>query len=184
MRALWPVLLLIVLGACRQAPVPEPAPARLEVPDPAPPPISLWPATLADALRAYEAGRYDDADRILRDHSVRMAGTAEGTESDFWRAMLKSDPGNPGPSTRERIALFDAYIATGPGAPRYAEAVIFRRLLEALDSNRTAVAALRATADTRDRARADEVRKLSEDLERTMAELDRIRRRLSPRPPD
>lgn len=182
----WSVVLaaLTMGAACRRAPLPAvPTPARIEIPTPTPPPISLWPATLSDAIRAFEAGRHEEADRTLREHSARMAGTAEGAESDFWRAMFRADPANAGPSTRERIALFDAYLAGGSTAQRYAEAQIFRRLLESLDSTRTAVLALRNLADTRDKARDDEVRKLSEDLDRTMAELERIRRRLTPKPP-
>ncbi len=152
-------------------------------PTPAPPPISLWPATLAEALRAFDAGRYEDADRILQRHSIRMAGNAEGAESDFWRALLRSDPDNTTLATRERIALFDNYLAAGSSAPRYVEAQILRRLLESLDSTRTAVTALRAVAEARDKARDDEVRRLSEDLDKTMAELERIRRRLTPKTP-
>jgi hypothetical protein len=177
------IVALVLSTACRQAPEPAPEPALIEAPTPNPPPISLWPATLSDALRAFNAGRNEDADRILREHSARMAGTPEGAESDFWRAMLRADPGNAVGSPREHIALFDAYLAAGPSAPRYAEAQIFRRLLEALDSTRTAVTALRALAETRDKARDDEVRRLSEDLDKTMAELERIRRRLTPKPP-
>lgn len=180
------VTALFVFGlACRgSTPAPVADPPRVEVPTPAPPPVSLWPATLAEAVRAFDAGRHEDADRILREHSTRMAGTAEGAESDFWRALFKADPANPGPSTRERMALFDAYLVAGATAPRYVEAQIFRRLLESLDSTRTAVIALRTLAETRDKARDDEVRRLSEDLDRTLAELERIRRRLTPKPPE
>lgn len=175
----------LLLGvACRPATQQAPSPTPVEAPTPNPPPISLWPATLSDALRAFNAGRNEDADRILRDHSARMAGTTEGAESDFWRAMLRADPGNTVGSPRESIALLDAYIAGGPSAPRYTEAQILRRLVEALDSTRTGVTTLRNLAETRDRARDDEVRRLSEDLDKTMAELERIRRRLTPKPPE
>jgi len=177
------VAALLISAACRHSAPQVPEPVLIETPTTTLPPISLWPATLSDALRAFDAGRNEEADRILRAHSARMAGTAEGAESDFWRAMLRADPGNTVGSPRERIALFDAYLAAGPTAPRYVEAQIFRRLVEALDSTRTAVTALRALAETRDKARDDEVRRLSEDLDKTMAELDRIRRRLTPKPP-
>ena len=178
------LIMTFVFGVgCRSAPPPVIAPPPVELPVPVPLPVSLWPATLSEATRAFEAGRHEEADRILREHSLRMEGTAEGAESDFWRALFRADPANPGPSTRERIALFDAYLAAGPSAPRYVEAQIFRRLLESLDSTRTAVIALRTLAENRDKTRDDEVRRLSEDLDRTMAELERIRRRLTPRPP-
>jgi hypothetical protein len=37
-------------------------------------------------------------------------------------------------------------------------------------------------ADSRDKARDDEIRKLGDELDKTMAELDRIRRRLAQKP--
>jgi hypothetical protein len=147
------------------------------------PVISEWPATLAAALRAAESGDFEGADRTLLDFGLRNAGKPEGTESDFWRALIKADPLNDAPTNRERMALFDAYLAAGTSAPRYTEAMIFRRILEAVDSTRTALAGLRAANEQRQRSREEEIRKLSDDLDRTMAELDRIKKRLAPRPP-
>lgn len=175
---------IIIAAGCRHGTPPAPEPTLIVAPAPDLREISLWPATLSDALRAFNGGRNEDADRILREHSARMAGTAEGAESDFWRAMLRADPGSAVGSPRERIALFDAYLAAGSSAPRHVEAQILRRLLETLDSTRTAVLTLRNLADSRDKARDDEVRRLSEDLDKTMAELERIRRRLTPKPPE
>jgi molecular chaperone GrpE (heat shock protein) len=44
-------------------------------------------------------------------------------------------------------------------------------------------AAQRSSAEARDRARDEEVQKLRDDLQRTQAELDRIKKRLgSPKP--
>jgi hypothetical protein len=179
------MLLLIVCwaSACRQpAPPPaQPAPAPVEVP----PPASRveWPGALATAIRAAEAGHYDEADRVLLEFGQRHAGTAEGADSDFWRALLRADPANPSPSTRERIAMLDAYLAGGSGSPRYLEALVLRRLLEGVDSTRSALTALRAQAEVRQRSREDEIRKLSEDLDRAMAELERIKKRLAPTKP-
>ena len=175
----WVLLLGLVLG-CRKAPaplLPVPAPVPVTMPDTV---LSEWPTTLADAMRSAEAGTYDEADQRLLQYGLKHAGTREGTESDFWRAVLKADPSNPGPDARERIALFDSYLAAGTGTPHYLEAVVFRRLLEAMDAARSAIASLRTTNDARQRTREDEIRKLSDDLDRTMAELDRIKKRLAP----
>jgi len=68
--------------------------------------------------------------------------------------------------------------------PRYEEAVILRRMVETIDSTRSVIVAVRAAADARDRAKNDEVRRLSDELEKTVAELERVRRRLVPKPPD
>lgn len=179
-RRWW--LLLVGLGAaCRQAPPvvtpPTPAPVAISLPDSS---LSEWPTTLAAALRAAEAGRYEDADQQLLQYGIRHAGTKEGTESDFWRAVIKADPNNTAPEPRERMALFDAYIAAGTDTPHYLEAVVFRRLLEVAESSRAAIASLRSANEARQRTREDEIRKLSDDLDRTMAELDRIKKRLAP----
>ncbi|MGQ0646256.1 MAG: hypothetical protein ACT4P7_01725 [Gemmatimonadaceae bacterium] len=176
------VLVLMLSGACRQA-APPPV---ISVPPPVvvqPAALSEWPTTLSHAMRAAEAGNYEAADQVLLQHGLKHAGSPEGAESDFWRAILKADPSNTSPSTRERIALFDAYLTAGPNAPRYLEAIVFRRLLEAVDSTRTALMSLQTAADTRQRTREEEIKKLSEDLDRTMAELDRIKKRLAPKPP-
>ncbi|MBC7895894.1 MAG: hypothetical protein H7066_10795 [Cytophagaceae bacterium] len=179
----WRSLLLVALCVgCRKAPVVRvvthiPTPVPIAMPDSA---LSEWPTTLADALRAAEAGKYEEADQRLLQYGLKHPGTREGTESDFWRAVLKADPSNTGPEARERIALFDSYLAAGTGTPHYLEALVFRRLLETMDSARSAIAALGKANEARQRTREEEIRKLSDDLDRTMAELDRIKKRLAP----
>ena len=178
-HALW----LLCIGCHRAVP-----PASVAAPPPVvvalPQPLSEWPTTLADAQRAAGAEQFDEADRILLRYGLKYQGTPEGAESDFWRAVFKADPSNPGPAARERIALFDAYLTAGPSAARYLEAMVFRRLLETVTATRAALADFRGGADSRQRAREDEIKKLSEDLDRAMAELDRIKKRLTPvKPP-
>ena len=115
-RCIRAALLLMVAG-CRQAPPPAPIPAPAPIVLPPSPVLSEWPATLADALRAAESGDFDGADRRLLDFGMRNAGKPEGIESDFWRALIKADPLNAAPTNRERMALFDAYLAAGTSAP-------------------------------------------------------------------
>ena len=184
----WRVALAMLCWAavaCHRAAAPAPvaavaAPVEVALP----PALSEWPTTLADAQRAHDAGNFDEADQVLQRYGLKYAGTAEGAESDFWRAVLKADPAWASPSARERIALFEAYLSAGSAAPHHTEALVFRRLLDAMDSTRAAIATLRTAADTRQRAREDEIKKLSDDLDRTMAELERIKKRLAPvKPP-
>ncbi|HSA55098.1 MAG TPA: hypothetical protein VLE53_05305 [Gemmatimonadaceae bacterium] len=168
---------LLVVLACTSAPVPMP---------PAPPPtplpqISPWPGILVRAQRLAEDGRYAEADQVLAEFAVEHPGTHEGAEADFWRAMLKADPGNADVTVREQLAALDTYLAGGPEMPRYIEAQILRRLVETVDSTRSLVVAVRAAADARVDAKNDEVKRLSDELEKTVAELERIRRRLIPR---
>lgn len=172
------VSLACALTSCRRSAPPLVVPA----PTPAPPPISPWPGTLASAIRATELGKYDEADGILGKFAVEHPGTAEGSEADFWRALFKLDPFNEKASLRDAMSALDSYMNAGTASARYSEARILRRLLESLDSSRTQLAAARAAAESRDRVREEEIRKLGDELDKTMAELDRIRRRLAQKP--
>ncbi|MGH7713501.1 MAG: hypothetical protein ACREOG_19595 [Gemmatimonadaceae bacterium] len=179
--ALLGMALVLDGAACAR---PARMPAAEQAPPPAPPPISAWPGTLATAVRFAEQGKHDDADALLAKYALDRAGSAEGAEADFWRALLRLDPFNTRTRTslREGMAALDSYLNAGPAAARYDEAKILRRLLESLDSSRTQLITARAAADSRDRARDDEIRKLGDELDKTMAELDRIRRRLAQKP--
>jgi hypothetical protein len=168
--------------ACRSGPAPSPDP----IPQPVVtlleprPPVSRWPAVLAEALRVAELGRYAEADRILQAHGLEHAGDPEGLESDFWRALLRTDPASGDSASQHALALIDGYLAAGPAAPRSAEAAILRRLVVAADSARGAVSTLRSATESRERARDEDIRRLTEELEKTVAELERIKRRLVP----
>lgn len=176
--ALGVFLATLTPAGCRRA-----APAAVpQAPPPAPPPISPWPGTLASAMRATERGKYGEADAILAKFALEHPGTAEGSEADFWRALFRLDPFNTAASPRDAMTALDSYINAGPATARYKEARLLRRLLESLDSARTQLKVARDAADTRDRARDEEIRKLGDELEKTMAELDRIRRRLAQKP--
>ncbi len=155
-------------------------------PEPAPPPAiatpSPWPGVLRQAQRAADAGRFEEVDRILGEFAVSHAGTAEGAEADFWRAVFRADPANRDVGVREQLAAIDTYLHGGPGMPHYAEARIIRSMVETVDSARAVIVAVRAAADARDRAKNDEVKRLSDELEKALSELERIRRRLAPKP--
>ncbi len=169
------------LAGCRPTPAPAPEPTLPIVVAPAPP-ISPWPGTLAAALRSAESGKFDEAEKVLTQFSVDHAGTSDGAESDFWRALLKTDPANREATPRESMALYDTYLSGGSALSRYAEALILRRVVESLDSTRTLLHTVRASADAREKARDDEIRRLNDVIDRTTAELERIKRRLSPKP--
>ncbi|MEP7380093.1 MAG: hypothetical protein ABI910_00320 [Gemmatimonadota bacterium] len=167
---------------CRRAP-PAPLPAPIVQLIAAPPaPISPWPGTLATALRAAESGRFAESERILTDFGLANPATPEGAESDFWRALLKTDPANRAVTPRESMALYDSYLSGGTSQPRYAEALILRRVVESMDSTRALLATVRASADAREKSRDEEIRRLNDVVDRTTAELERIKRRLIPKP--
>lgn len=167
------------LGCARPLPPPPPPPIELPVPE-----LDPWPGILAQAHRLVEVGDYAAADRVLAAYAIEHQGTPEGAEADFWRALFKVDPLNRAVTTREKYAALDTYLHGGPTMPRYLEVQILRRLMESVDSTRAVVAAVQDTAEARATARDDEVRRISEELDKAVAELERIRRRLVPRPPD
>lgn len=176
-----PTVAMLFVG-CRPHPAPPPPVRVVEQPKPLPP-ISPWPGTLSSAMHAAESGKFDEADRVLVEFSVKHANSAEGAESDFWRAMLKLDPANAKVSTREQLALLDAYLDIGSAAPRYAEVQILRRMVEASDSTRALMGTIKLNADARAKRMEEEMHRLQELNDRTAAELERIKRRLAPKQP-
>ena len=152
------------------------------IPEPPPPPPP-WEQTI-DSVRTFVAAhQYAEAERTLAAFAVAHAGTPEAAESDFWRALLLSDPANAEATSHDAIAALDAYIARGASAPRYLEALTLKRLIASGDTLRSTIAATRAAADQRDRARTDELAKKQLELDSVSTELERIKRRLSGRRP-
>jgi len=170
---------LLLLACCRGAPAPAPTPVDQAPAIPTVNDVSPWPATLRQAQQAAESGDYHGADRLLAAYGVSHPQSPEGAEADFFRALFKLDPANHSVSMREQLSAFDAYLTGGAGLPRYGEALVLRRMVETTDSLRALVEAVRGAQETRTRAKDDEIRRLSDILERTTAELERIKRRLA-----
>lgn len=175
---IWGVWILCSLGAaCFKQP--PPPPALVLPPLPA---VSPWPGILSTAQRLADGGRFAEADRLLADFAVSQPNTPEGAEADFFRALFKSDPLNPDANTRDQLAAFDTYLHGGTSMPRYSEAQVLRRMIEVVDSTQALIVAVRASSAARERAKNDEVRRLLEELEKAVAEMERIKRRLTPKP--
>ena len=174
--------LALVLAGCR-GPAAPPA-----VVTPTPEPTAAWPAALETVQALVANGRHADADSALADFSARHLGTPQSTEALYWRALVRLDPANAEATPRDALAALDAYLAGGAALPRYQEALVLRRTATLLDGARrvpsiagpdtTSVA--EPIAPERLRATQDTVRALREELARTQAELERIRRRLRP----
>jgi hypothetical protein len=128
---------------------------------------------------AVDSGRFSTAESILVNFERVERDSPDVAESAFWRAMLRADPRNPAFSPTDARAALEAYLTT-PDAQRRTEANVMLRLLALSDSLRSAQAAQKSATDARDRAREEELQKLRDDLQRTQAELDRIKRRLGP----
>ena len=170
----------LLAGGCRQ---PAPAPQVVEVPAPTPVPVEPpWIRTREAVQAAVDSGRFAVADSILAAFVQVEAGSDDASEAAFWRALLRADPKNPAFSTASARVALEEYAA-GEGARRRIDAAVVLRLLSLGDSLRAAQASQRAASELRDRARDEELQKLKEELARTQAELDRIKRRLGPPKP-
>lgn len=146
---------------------------------PAEPP---WIATFAAVQAAVDSGRFSAADSILAEFDRTEATARDSSESAFWRALLKADPRNPAFTPAGARAALEAYAATDY-SQHQTEVAVLLRLLTASDSLRALQATQRSAADARDKARDEEMQRLRDDLARTQAELDRIKRRLGPPKP-
>jgi hypothetical protein len=152
-----------------------------------------WLTALTNAKAASSAGRYDEADRILYDFGQLFAGAPEAREAAYWRALFKLDPANRSANPRAAIEQLDAYLADSTGALHLTEALVLRRLALSLDSlsqNRIVATRQPATltepvpddavvSQERESELQKEIQRLKEQLDRSTAELDRIKKRLA-----
>ena len=176
------VAALLLLAACGGGAAPPP------VVTPPPATDDAWPTTLASVQELVANGRYAEADSALASFSEQNVGTPQGAEALYWRGVVRLDPANVTATPRSALAALDAYLAGGAALPHYQEALVLRRAASLLDgTRRTPLAGPDTTApaepvDTERvlRATQDTVRALREELQRTQAELERIRRRLRP----
>jgi len=173
---------LLVLASCHHPRPAAPPPIVDTVAVPSPPPEPPWPRTVTAVRAAVDSGQFSTADSILAAFERVERDSPDVAESAFWRAMLRADPRNPAFQPEEARRGIEAYLA-GPNPRRRTEAGVMLRILELSDSLRAAHVAQRSAAEGRDRAQEEEIQKLRDDLQRTQAELDRIKKRLgSPKP--
>jgi hypothetical protein len=171
------IVAVLVVG-CRR---PAPAPPVVEVPAPAVPVEAPWIRTRQAVQLAVDSARFSVADSILATFVESEAGSADASEAAFWRALLLADPRNPAFSPEGARAALESY-AGSHGARRRSDAAVIIHLLAVSDSLRAAQAAQRTATELRDRARDEELQKLRDELARTQAELERIKRRLGQKP--
>ena len=173
---------LLVLASCHHRRPAAPPPAADTVAVPSPPREPPWARTLLAVQAAVDSGQFSTADSILAAFEHVERDSPDATESAFWRAMLRADPRNPAFEPAEARRGIEAYLAA-PNPRRRTEAAVMLRMLELSDSLRAAQVAQRSAAEAHDRTRDEELQKLRDDLQRTQAELERIKRRLgSPKP--
>ncbi len=153
-----------------------------------------WIYVLGSAKEAAAEGRYSDADRALQDFMLAYAGAPEAREAAYWRALLTIDPGNRGGDTRNAEKQFEEYLSDTASTLHRTEALVLDRLASTIDSlgrtHRISISSSDAAraeqaerADQREAELQKEIQRLKEQLEKTTAELERIKKRLSEKNP-
>jgi ribosomal protein S6 len=159
-----------------------------------PPASGAWINALGTAKEAVADGRYSDADRTLQDFILAYVGADEAREAAYWRALFTLDPANRGGDTRSAEKQLDDYLSDTASTLHRTEAVTLRRLAATIDSlgrthriSMSSSDAARAEqaelADQREAELQKEIQRLKEQLEKTTAELERIKKRLSEKNP-
>lgn len=159
------------------------------------PPVSNeWINTLGAAKEAVADGRYSDADRTLQDFMLAYAGEDEAREAAYWRALFTLDPSNRGGDTRNAEKQLEEYLSDTATTLHRTEAVTLRRLAATIDSigrtHRISISSSDAAraeqaeqAEQREAELQKEIQRLKDQLEKTTAELERIKKRLSEKNP-
>lgn len=124
------------------------------------------------------------------------AGAPQSREAAYWRAVWLLDPHNPAANRAAAGEQLSLYLGEGGAPPGHAdEARAMRRLVTVADSVQTQLQLLLAAPDKGGNAPARpatpredelqrEIQRLKDQLDRTQQELDRIKRRMTTRPPD
>ena len=186
MKIIRPILSCAVLGGLLLAG----GCAQLRQANASPPtPIEGQLSTLLQrAEREALASRFGAADRLLSEFAERHPGTPESVEAGLWRALFLLDPTNQTAARQDAIALLDAYLAAPQRVAHRGAASSLHRIAVALDRPPAIAAApapssgkadTKADARVDDKAIADEVQRLKEELAKANAELERIKRRLA-----
>jgi hypothetical protein len=154
------------------------------------PELSAWSATLDSARRLASDSQYAAADTLLAVFARSAPGTAEANEATFWHGVFLLAPANSGASTHAAAEAFDSYLGSGATAHR-AEAIALQRTTRVIDSlsqlrsldSLPAMHLVVSDDSTKTSAREQEtakmVKQLQDSLNKTTAELDRIKKRLS-----
>jgi hypothetical protein len=134
--------------------------------------------------------QYSEADSLLISFAKLSQDSTALSEATFWHALLMLTPDNDHGDPHEASQAFDSYIGSGATAHR-TEALALRKTAQMLDSltkarsldSLPAVHLLVSDDSTKSTAREQEmaknVKQLQDSLNKTTAELDRIKKRLS-----
>ena len=175
---------LIILGAavatgCSHPHVEAPAPTD-----------SAWTTTLDSAQRLAADSQFASADTLLTTFGQSAQGSIGAQEALFWRGVFLLEPANKSGSVHDAATAFEEYLAGAGPLPHRSEAIVLRRtsrLIDSLTQSRSMdsvpsmnlVVSDSSRSSAREQDLAKTVKLLQDSLNKTNAELDRIKKRLS-----
>jgi hypothetical protein len=176
--------LVLVAGAvvfgCARPHSDSPAPTEL-----------AWSATLDSAQHLAELSQYSSADSLLATFARNEPGSTGAHEAIFWHGVFLLEPANQNRNLHGALAAFDGYLTSTEPLPHRTEAMVLRnttRLIDSLSQSRSmdSVPAMHLVVSddstkesAHDQEAAKLVKALQDSLNKTTAELDRIKKRLS-----
>jgi hypothetical protein len=156
---------------------------------PAPDPTG-WRSTFDSARRLVSDSQYAAADTLLETFARNSPGTPEANQATFWRGVLLLEPANAMGNAHAASQAFDDYVISGDTTHR-TEAMALRRTshvidsltkarsLDSLPSVHLVVSDDSTKSSAREQEMAKTVKQLQDSLNKTTAELERIKKRLS-----
>jgi hypothetical protein len=154
------------------------------------PDTSAWGVTFDSAQRLVADSQYAAADSLLLAFSQDSPGSVEANEATFWRGVFLLSPGNAIGSVHEAASAFEEYVRSG-AMPHRDEASALQRTTRVIDSLTTSrsldslppvhivVSDDSTKSSAREQEMAKTVKQLQDSLNKTTAELERIKKRLS-----
>ena len=154
------------------------------------PELNEWSATFDSAQRLAADSQYAAADSLLVAFVRGAPGTSEANEATFWHGIFLLAPTNASGSVHEATKAFDDYLGAGATAHRD-EAIALQRTTHVIDSLaktrsldslptvHIVVSDDSLKSSAREQEMAKTVKQLQDSLNKTTAELERIKKRLS-----
>jgi len=154
------------------------------------PDSSGWSAIFDSAQRLAADYQYTAADSLLVALAHGAPGTPEANEATFWHGVFLLAPANKGGNVHDAAKAFDDYLGTSATAHRD-EAFALQRTTHVIDSLTKArsidsvpavhivVSDDSSKSSAREQELAKTVKQLQDSLNKTTAELERIKKRLS-----
>jgi hypothetical protein len=151
---------------------------------------SAWIATLDSAQRLAADSQFAMVDTLLSEFAQGTPGSIGAQEAVFWRGVFLLEPANKIGNVQDARATFDDYLASPGRLPHRSEAIVLRRTAQLIDSltqsrstdtvpATTLVVSDSSKATEREAEMAKMVKVLQDSLNKTNAELERIKKRLS-----